>query len=174
MSDAMRILHFVPKDCMPVNTGAKLRNYYFARELAAKAKVTYLSFAENSNGNQNPSSTSKDKTFAPLENFCEQVITLPHENSYSMSKMVRGLVGRYPLTVLNYTTDAMAERLKQTLEEIDQVLKGDEAMVVMAQLDGYTPQQIQETVGLTPTQYASTLRAIRRKLDKLENKESLK
>ena len=77
---------------------------------------------------------------------------------------------------LQPTLDTPEEILlaKQTLEEIDQVLKGDEAMVVMAQLDGYTPQQIQETVGLTPTQYASTLRAIRRKLDKLENKESLK
>jgi DNA-directed RNA polymerase specialized sigma24 family protein len=56
---------------------------------------------------------------------------------------------------------------KQTLEEIDQIIKDDEAMVVMAQLDGYSPQQIQETVGLTPSQYASTLRSIRRKLNKL-------
>jgi hypothetical protein len=37
----------------------------------------------------------------------------------------------------------------------------------MAQMDGYSPQQIQETVGLNPTQYASALRAIRRKVDKL-------
>lgn len=70
---------------------------------------------------------------------------------------------------LQPTIDTPEEILKakQTLEEIDQTIKDDEAMVVMAQLDGYNPQQIQETVGLTPTQYASTLRAIRRKLDKL-------
>jgi DNA-directed RNA polymerase specialized sigma24 family protein len=70
---------------------------------------------------------------------------------------------------LQPTVDTPEEILiaKQTLEEIDQAVKGDEAMVIMAQLDGYSPQQIQETVGLNPTQYASTLRAIRRKLDKL-------
>lgn len=56
---------------------------------------------------------------------------------------------------------------KQTLSGLDQTLQGDEVMVVMAQLDGYSPQQIQETVGLNPTQYASVLRAIRRKVDKL-------
>lgn len=134
MRDAMRILHFVPKDCLPVNTGAKLRNYYLARELAAKAKVTYLSFAENNNGNPNLSSTSKDKTFAPLESFCEQVITLPHENSYSVSKMVRGLMGRYPLTVLNYTTDAMAERLKRTLDENDFDVVHVESLLLAAYL----------------------------------------
>ncbi len=70
---------------------------------------------------------------------------------------------------LQTTMDTPEEILtaKQTLEEIDQIIKDDEAMVVMAQLDGYSPQQIQETVGLTPSQYASTLRSIRRKLNKL-------
>jgi polysaccharide biosynthesis protein PslH len=117
MSDAMRILHFVPKDCFPVNTGAKLRNYYFARELAAQARVTFLSFADNIQSPQNPLLESRDEPFAPLESFCEQVISVPHDNSYSPGKIVRGLFGRVPLTVLNYTTDAMAEVLKRTLEE---------------------------------------------------------
>lgn len=77
---------------------------------------------------------------------------------------------------LQPTIDTPEEILiaKQTLQEIDQTLKDEEAMVVMAQLDGYSPKEIQETVGLTPTQYASTLKAIGRKLDKLAKKESLK
>lgn len=117
MSDTMRILHFVPKNCFPVNTGAKLRNYYFAREMAAKANVTFLSFGENSQSNGCPSKSSSIEPLAPLESFCERVITVPHKNSYSLCKIVRGLVGKYPLTVLNYTTDLMAETLRQTLEE---------------------------------------------------------
>lgn len=70
---------------------------------------------------------------------------------------------------LRPTIDTPEELLlaKQTLEAIDHALQGDEAMVMMAQLDGYSPQQIQEAVGLSPTQYASALRAIRRKVDKL-------
>lgn len=77
---------------------------------------------------------------------------------------------------LQPTIDTPEEILKakQTLDEIDQTFKDDEAMVVMAQLDGYSPKEIQETVGLTPTQYASTLKAIGRKLDKLAKKEFLK
>lgn len=73
------------------------------------------------------------------------------------------------LDSLQSTIDTPEELLlaKQTLEALDHALQGDEAMVVMAQLDGYSPQQIQETVGLTITQYASALRAIRRKVDKL-------
>lgn len=117
MSYGLRILHFVPKECFPVNTGAKLRNYYFARGLAANARVTFLSFAENKPNLENPFIDSQDKPFAPLESFCEQVITVPHENSYSAGKIIRGLVGRFPLTVLNYTTNAMAEVLRRTLEE---------------------------------------------------------
>ncbi|MBI3649759.1 MAG: glycosyltransferase [Acidobacteria bacterium] len=112
----MRILHFAPKDCLPVNTGAKLRNYYFARELAAKAQVTYLSFTENS-----PAKPCADadnlEPFAPLESFCERVITLPQTSHYTIGNMVRGLVGRFPLTVLNYTTEAMAKQLEALLEE---------------------------------------------------------
>jgi polysaccharide biosynthesis protein PslH len=134
MSDAMRILHFVPKDCLPVNTGAKLRNYYFARELAAKANVTYLSFAENIIANQDNSPTRKDETFSPLESFCKQVITLPYEKGYTLSKIVRGLVGRYPLTVLNYTTDAMAEALRRTLDENDFDIVHVEGLLLAAYL----------------------------------------
>lgn len=70
---------------------------------------------------------------------------------------------------LRPTIDTPEELLlaKQTFDAIDHALEGDEAMVVMAQLDGYSPQQIQETVGLNSTQYATALRAIRRKVDKL-------
>ncbi|MBF5039896.1 sigma-70 family RNA polymerase sigma factor [Methylophilus sp. 13] len=64
---------------------------------------------------------------------------------------------------------------KETLEKIDDTLSGNETieMVFMAQLDGYSPQEIQNLVGLTPVQYASTLTSIRRKLNKIENEESI-
>lgn len=133
MSDTMRILHFVPKDCFPVNTGAKLRNYYFARELAAKAKVTYLAFADNQKAENKPLN-SNEEPLAPLESFCEKVSLVPHENSYSVSKIIRGLVGRFPLTVLNYTTEAMAETLRQTLAENDFDIIHVESLLLAAYL----------------------------------------
>lgn len=59
---------------------------------------------------------------------------------------------------------------KQTLEKIDQSFIGDEKaqMVFMGQIDGLSPQEIQEVAGLSPVEYASTLRYIRRRLDKLD------
>jgi glycosyltransferase involved in cell wall biosynthesis len=140
MSKALRILHFAPKDCFPANTGAKLRNYYLARELAAKAQVTYLAFADNNLSShnhfptQNPSSKSQDHALAPLESFCERVILLPQDNSYSASKIARGLVSRYPLTILNYTTEVMAERLKHLLDEVVFDVVHVESLLLMAYL----------------------------------------
>ena len=60
---------------------------------------------------------------------------------------------------------------KQTVEKIDQSFSGDEKaqMVFMGQIDGLSPQEIQEVAGLDPVKYASTLRSIRRRLDKLDD-----
>lgn len=59
---------------------------------------------------------------------------------------------------------------KQMVEKIDQSFNGDEKaqMVFMGQFDGLSPQEIQEVAGLSPVEYASTLRSIRRRLDKLD------
>lgn len=59
---------------------------------------------------------------------------------------------------------------KQTVENIDKSFSGDEIaqMVFMGQIDGLSPQEIQEVAGLSPVEYASTLRSIRRRLDKLD------
>lgn len=59
---------------------------------------------------------------------------------------------------------------KQILEKIDQAFSGDEKaqMVLMGQIDDLSPQEIQGIIGLSPVEYASTLRSIRRRLDKLK------
>jgi DNA-directed RNA polymerase specialized sigma24 family protein len=62
---------------------------------------------------------------------------------------------------------------QQTLDKYEQLFSGYDTaqMVLMAQSDGYSPQEIQEICGLTPVEYASTLRFIRRKLDKFADEE---
>lgn len=59
---------------------------------------------------------------------------------------------------------------KQTIEKINDAFRGDETaqMGMMGQIDGLSPQEIQEFASLNPIEYASALRSIRRKLDKLE------
>ncbi|MFM0258074.1 hypothetical protein [Paraburkholderia sediminicola] len=63
----------------------------------------------------------------------------------------------------------------QTVAAIDEMFSDHEMaqMVMMGQADGLTPHEIQTITGLGPVQYASVLRLIRRRLDKLnigENK----
>jgi len=62
----------------------------------------------------------------------------------------------------------------QMLDKINKSFSGNEIieMVLMAQLDGYSPKEIQNLVGLSPVQYASTLTAISRKVRKLDQEES--
>lgn len=62
----------------------------------------------------------------------------------------------------------------QMLNKINKTFSGNETieMVLMAQLDGYSPKEIQNLVGLSPVQYASTLTAINRKIKKLDQEES--
>jgi glycosyltransferase involved in cell wall biosynthesis len=132
----LRVLHFVPRFCWPLNTGANLRNYHLARQLARCSQVTMLTFS-NEHGNpkrgkiensahsppeasnrQCPES-SGEPTLARPESFYERVITVPRDRGYTFGKIVRGAVGHIPLPVLNYTTDAMKRQLACLLNEQD-------------------------------------------------------
>ncbi len=120
-TETTRILYFAPNECWPRNTGAKLRNYYLAREMARNARLSYLCFSE---GYAAPVADPAAKSYTDepadsLENVCEQVSIVLRERGYTLSKMIRGALGRTPLTVLNYTTNAMARELERLLYKQD-------------------------------------------------------
>ena len=114
-----RILYFAPKECWPPSTGAQLRNFYLARELAAGGeRMTYLGFSdEKARAEQKASYQFANRN--PVGEWCEDLITVPLESSYSISKLARGLIGKTPLPILNYTTPAMQQKLAQVLDEKD-------------------------------------------------------
>lgn len=62
---------------------------------------------------------------------------------------------------------------QQTLDKYEKLFSDNETaqMVLMGQIDGYSPLEIQEMCGLKPVEYASNLRFIRRKLDKFADEE---
>jgi sugar transferase (PEP-CTERM/EpsH1 system associated) len=93
----MRILFLSPRLCLPLLTGARIREYYLARALAQRADVTYVSFIQ-------PGFPEPDG--AEL-GFFSEVFLVPLLGRYSLRKILRGLTGREPLNVLNYTTDEM-------------------------------------------------------------------
>src|SRR5580698_5166086 len=93
----MRILFLSPRLCLPLHTGARIREYYLARALASRAEVTYASFIQPG---------FPEPTAAELS-FFHQVQLVHLRGRYSASRIARGLVDRRPLSVLNYTTPEM-------------------------------------------------------------------
>ena len=104
--ERMRVLHFAPRVCWPLDTGAKLRNFHLARVLAERASLTLLAFGDSEQTHEAP-------------DFYDRVITVARDSGYSFSKIVRGAFGRTPLPILNYTTDAMKQALAHALNESD-------------------------------------------------------
>lgn len=100
----MRILYVTPRQFWPFNTGARLRDYHFARALGSRADLTLAYYRAAGESEVNSEA-------AP---FCAAIHAVPPPDRYTPWKLVRGLVGRYPVTVLNYTTGAM----RATLERI--------------------------------------------------------
>jgi len=119
----MRVLHFAPRVCWPLDTGAKLRNYHLARVLAEHARVTLLAFGD---------AAEPPSKFA---NPYEQVVTVKRVQGYTAAKILRGAFGRIPLPLLNYTTGAMKQALARILSEQD----FDVVQVESIHLMGYLP-----------------------------------
>ena len=114
---APRILYFAPKECWPPSTGAQLRNFYLARELARGGeRLTYLGFSDERARQADHKDTYQFGNRTPADEWCEELITVPLNSSYSPGKLARGLLGKTPLPVLNYTTPAMKQALAEVLE----------------------------------------------------------
>jgi sugar transferase (PEP-CTERM/EpsH1 system associated) len=99
----VQILFLSPRQCWPALSGAKLREYHLARALSRWAELTYVYFADA--GDQ--PLTSADLPFAA------HVIAVPKPRVYGAWNLARGIVGRWPLPVLNYTSPQMTEALSQ-------------------------------------------------------------
>jgi sugar transferase (PEP-CTERM/EpsH1 system associated) len=94
----MRILFLSPRQSLPARSGAKLREYHFLRALGHSAEVTYLYFGD---------AGAQPLTVEDLP-FCREVVSIPKPPRYGPAKTVRGIVGRWPLPILNYASPKMS------------------------------------------------------------------
>jgi len=122
----MRILYFSPRQCWPRDTGAKLRDYYLASQLASRCPVTYL-------GLRDPAEASSEPP--PVESGFAAYHGVARESTYTVSKLVRGLIGPTPLTVLNYSS----ARVSRMLAEILQAGAFDAVQMEGVHLSAYLP-----------------------------------
>jgi sugar transferase (PEP-CTERM/EpsH1 system associated) len=90
-----------------VNNGARLRDYYLARELASRASVTY--FGLKYPGEQDSGPSAGD--LARPEDIFERVAVIEKPRAYDPVNLLRGLIGPVPATVLNNMNSEIPETL---------------------------------------------------------------
>ena len=101
----MRILFVSPRQCWPPVSGAKLREYYFARALGRHAALTYVFYAQ-------PEGPAVGRPLGPADlPFCEKIVPVPAPRLYTPAKILSGLAGRWPLPAVNYTSAGMQAAL---------------------------------------------------------------
>ncbi|MGA2904470.1 MAG: glycosyltransferase [Candidatus Korobacteraceae bacterium] len=107
----MRVLYFSPRICWPIISGAHLRDFYFARQLAQKAELTYIGLvSEDAQGQVELLRQQLESTNG------SQVIGLRREAGYRPANLIRGLLGPTPLNVLNFTS-------ARVIAEVDRLLR---------------------------------------------------
>lgn len=102
----MKILYFAPHEPWPLTTGARLRDYHLASQLARRASVTFLG-VRNSNDPEAP---------PPPDSPFERIVLLTKGSSYTPGKILRGIVGPKPIPVLNFLSGRMRSELKVVLD----------------------------------------------------------
>lgn len=122
----MRILYVSPRSFWPINSGARLRDYYMVRELGRRTSVSFFGIC--SHDEEVPSA-------APAGLELEKWIIIRKGPSYTRGKLLRGFLGPRPITVLNYDDGAVAAALKRLLAE----QAFDAVQVEGVHLSGYLP-----------------------------------
>jgi glycosyltransferase involved in cell wall biosynthesis len=117
----MKLLYFAAHQVWPLNTGARLRDYQLARQLAARSSVTFVGMRH----------AGEEPRIPPGDSGLASVVTLDKGRTYTPSKILRGLAGPTPVTVLNCWSLQSASQLADVLRsrEFDTVqIEGTQLM----------------------------------------------
>jgi glycosyltransferase involved in cell wall biosynthesis len=108
----MRILYLSPSNLWPLTSGGRLRIYYLVRETTRYASVSF--FGVHNPNEDNSASANHDHW---LKLGLERFVLVDKARSYTTWKVVRGLVGHTPLSILNYYDPKVARELSRLLRE---------------------------------------------------------
>jgi glycosyltransferase involved in cell wall biosynthesis len=102
---AMKSLYFAPHQLLPVNTGGRTRDYQLARQLAERSTVTFVEMRH----------VGEEPSLAPAHSGLVRVVSLQKDRTYSPTKILRGLAGPTPVTLLNCWSTRSASQLAHLL-----------------------------------------------------------
>lgn len=135
---SLRILILSPRQCWPPQSGAKLRDYYFARALGQQASVTYAYFID-------PGAAPLSKADLP---FCNAIVAISKPRAYSPIKIIQSLTGRGALPILNYTSREMMQAVARltSRERYDVVHLDSIHMTAYADVLSQSPGPVPRTI----------------------------
>ncbi len=109
---AMRVLYFSTRFCWPITSGAHLRDFYLARQLAAKSTLTYLGLDREMDG---PVGSSRRERLEALPD--SEMVRVRRKAGYGAIDLVRGLLGPAPVSILNFTAPQIMDKIERVLRE---------------------------------------------------------
>jgi polysaccharide biosynthesis protein PslH len=104
----LRILYFSSRECWPLNTGARLRDFHLASQLARRSEVVYL-------GLRNPKDPPPIEP--PVDAGFAGFHLVEKNASFSPPNLIRGFIGPIPVTLLNNVSGGARAALVHLLRE---------------------------------------------------------
>ena len=99
-------MYFSSRDCWPLTTGARIRDYQLARYLSRHTEVHYAGLV----------AAGDPAGRLPADCVLRRTLFL-REKAYSPLNLLRGLKGPLPVTVLNYTSEHIKQELAGLLAD---------------------------------------------------------
>lgn len=108
----MRVLYLSPRVCWPLRSGAHLRDFHLARQVASHASLTFVGLDAEE---LLPGEYMRRERLAELHN--SEVIRVRRGAGYSRLNLLRGFLGPRPVSILNFTTPSVMAALEQLFRE---------------------------------------------------------
>ena len=108
----MRVLYLSPRVCWPLRSGAHLRDFHLARQIASRASLTFFGLDAELVG------TGKDVERERLaELHGSEIVRVRRDAGYGAVNLLHGLVGPTPISILNFTNATAMAVVEQLVGE---------------------------------------------------------
>lgn len=122
----MKLLYVAIHQLWPLTTGARLRDYHLARQLASRCSLTFFEILHE--GDSENARPPDDTGFA-------EIISIRKDRGYTGTKLLRGFIGPKPIHIVNLSS----VRISAVLTDILTRHRFDAVQIENIQLSQYLP-----------------------------------